>query len=241
MAAPNACLAELSKEDRQVLEGWLVEFDQSWDESRLATRVRALPGPAHLLRRPALVEMVKIDLGRQWERGQRPAVDVNPLAWQSPPLLQPSNEGPLQGRWLHGGEGASESIVGGDAVGPFQEGAEEGRMVACPIGDRDEVIAVGQDAAEADEQDIDQAVLEVPALPSGVRDGLQLLQQGTRPGEHGESFPRQGLTRRGPRPKVLILRTLKCACRAKALRIYSTTSRPRPRLLIRLGNIKSHS
>ena len=43
MTAPDAHLAELSDDERQVLETWLVEFDLSWDEGRLALWVRSWP------------------------------------------------------------------------------------------------------------------------------------------------------------------------------------------------------
>ena len=35
MAALNPRLAGLSDDDRQVLDSWLVEFDQGWDKGRL--------------------------------------------------------------------------------------------------------------------------------------------------------------------------------------------------------------
>ena len=71
MTVTGAHLAELSDDLRQVLEGWLVEFDLSWDEGRLAQWVHRLPPRGDRLRRPALIEMLKIDLERRWQRGQR--------------------------------------------------------------------------------------------------------------------------------------------------------------------------
>jgi hypothetical protein len=68
MAAPNAKLAELSDPDR------MIAFEQSWEEGRLKARMRELP-PGHPLRWPALVEMVKIDLERQWRLGRRPRLE----------------------------------------------------------------------------------------------------------------------------------------------------------------------
>jgi hypothetical protein len=76
MAATDAHLAELSDNQRQVLETWLVEFDLSWDEGRLALWLRRLPPRGDGLRRPALVEMVKIDLERRWQRGQRARLEA---------------------------------------------------------------------------------------------------------------------------------------------------------------------
>jgi hypothetical protein len=74
MAATNEQMWLLADEQRQALESWLVEFDRSWHEGRLAERASTLPrdGP---LRLPALVEMVKIDLERQWQRGARPTLE----------------------------------------------------------------------------------------------------------------------------------------------------------------------
>ena len=61
----NPRLADLSDDDRQVLESWLVEFDQGWDEGLLANRLGQIP-PGSSWRLPALAEMVKIDLQQQW-------------------------------------------------------------------------------------------------------------------------------------------------------------------------------
>ena len=66
MTTTSAYLTELSDEQRQVLEAWLVEFDLSWDEGRLALWVPRLPPHGSSLRRPALLEMIKIDLERRW-------------------------------------------------------------------------------------------------------------------------------------------------------------------------------
>jgi hypothetical protein len=48
-----------------------VDFDQSWHAGRLAERVRELPPAQDPLRLPALIELVKIDLEKQWQRGHR--------------------------------------------------------------------------------------------------------------------------------------------------------------------------
>jgi serine/threonine protein kinase/Mg-chelatase subunit ChlD len=73
MVATNTRLWQLADDERAVVEAWLAEFDQSWDEGRLATRAAALPsGPLRLV---ALVEMVKIDLEHNWQRGRRVAVE----------------------------------------------------------------------------------------------------------------------------------------------------------------------
>jgi hypothetical protein len=73
--ATDAHLAELSDDRRRVLESWLVDFDLSWDEGRLAFWVRRLPPRSSCLRWPALIEMVKIDLERRWQRGQHPHLE----------------------------------------------------------------------------------------------------------------------------------------------------------------------
>jgi serine/threonine protein kinase len=71
MIAANSYLRGLTDEDRQVVEAWLVEFDQSWDENRLALQARRLPPAGSPLRLAALNEMVKIDLERQWQKGRQ--------------------------------------------------------------------------------------------------------------------------------------------------------------------------
>src|SRR5262245_58029654 len=74
MAITNTQLWALSDEQRDALEGWLVGFEQEWREGRLAERVRDLPaGP---LRFPALVELAKIDLERNWQSGRQVTVET---------------------------------------------------------------------------------------------------------------------------------------------------------------------
>jgi predicted Ser/Thr protein kinase len=70
MSAP-ASLAKLSDDDRRQVEAWLMEFQQRWDEKRLGAQVRKLPPAGSALRLPALTELVKIDLERQWLKGRR--------------------------------------------------------------------------------------------------------------------------------------------------------------------------
>jgi HEAT repeat protein len=73
IAAIPPHLCALSESERCQLEGWLADFDLTWAATRLSERAGALPpGP---LREAALVEMVKIDLERRWQRGERPAVE----------------------------------------------------------------------------------------------------------------------------------------------------------------------
>jgi hypothetical protein len=52
MAAQNPRLADLSDDDRLVLESWLVEFDQRWDEGLLANRVEQIPSAGAFRSRP---------------------------------------------------------------------------------------------------------------------------------------------------------------------------------------------
>src|SRR5260370_8015874 len=91
MTVTSAHLAGLSDDQRQVLEAWLVEFDLSWDEGRLASWARRLPPRGDCLRRPALVEMVKIDLERRWQPGQRAPL---PAHLPPPPPLWPPARSP---------------------------------------------------------------------------------------------------------------------------------------------------
>jgi predicted Ser/Thr protein kinase len=69
--ARDVNLADLSQEKRYILEAWLVDFAKFWTEELLATWVRRLPPKGDPLRYPALVEMIKIDLQRRWQVGQR--------------------------------------------------------------------------------------------------------------------------------------------------------------------------
>src|SRR5262249_24988173 len=88
MRAEGANLAELADTDRQVLEGWLVDFDQAWSAGRLAARAKELPPPGHPLRRAAVIWMIKIDSERQWEEGRR--VELEAYVEQYPELGTPA-------------------------------------------------------------------------------------------------------------------------------------------------------
>ncbi len=88
MAAPNPRLAELSDDDRQIVESWLIAFDQGWDEAILVSRVEQIPIGSSW-RVPALVEMVKIDLERQWQHGRR--VSLESYLEQYPELGRPED------------------------------------------------------------------------------------------------------------------------------------------------------
>jgi serine/threonine protein kinase len=64
----------ISAGENRVLETWVSEFERTWNESRLAELARVLPPEPHL-RRPTLLEMVKIDLRRRWQGGIRVPVE----------------------------------------------------------------------------------------------------------------------------------------------------------------------
>jgi serine/threonine protein kinase len=64
-------LAGLSAAQRLILEERLVAFDQQWHDGKLGEQVAGLPSADDPFRVAALVELVKIDLERQWQRGNR--------------------------------------------------------------------------------------------------------------------------------------------------------------------------
>ncbi len=72
MPTPEAASVNLTGAERHRLESLLLEFDRSWDDGRLAA-ARQLPRDA--LRPLALLEMVKVDLEKQWQRGRKPTVE----------------------------------------------------------------------------------------------------------------------------------------------------------------------
>ena len=67
---PSPDLATLPPAARQLVEFWLQDFDQDWDENRLAARVCRLPAAGDSVRLTALIELVKLDLREQWRRGR---------------------------------------------------------------------------------------------------------------------------------------------------------------------------
>src|SRR5262245_37819161 len=76
MAAANPNLDALSEANRQLLESWLVNFDESWHQSRLTEQVGARPPMDTRMRLAALTELIKIDLERQWQHGRQPTVEA---------------------------------------------------------------------------------------------------------------------------------------------------------------------
>jgi uncharacterized protein (TIGR03067 family) len=74
MAAINELLQNLSDDKQALVESWLVRFERTWHEGELPSQVRELPADPSL-RQPLLLEMVKIDLERQWQRQRRPLLE----------------------------------------------------------------------------------------------------------------------------------------------------------------------
>jgi predicted Ser/Thr protein kinase len=70
MAVIDPRRGTLNREQQEQLEGWLIDFDCRWSPEQLCVRVPALPADAPW-RLPALIEMVKIDLERRWQCGER--------------------------------------------------------------------------------------------------------------------------------------------------------------------------
>jgi serine/threonine protein kinase len=68
-------LVTLALADRNAIEAWLLEFDRGWHEGLLAVAAHDIP-LGHTLRRAALVEMVKVDLERQWQLGRQIALET---------------------------------------------------------------------------------------------------------------------------------------------------------------------
>ncbi len=71
MASRPSALQPLSQEDKQLIKTWLMEFNRIWNVDALPERIRSLPPLGDRLRLPALIELVKLDLRRRWEKGER--------------------------------------------------------------------------------------------------------------------------------------------------------------------------
>ncbi len=76
MPASFASLSQLPESERAQLEALLVAFDSGWSENRLKEEVRRLPPGNNPLRRLALLELVQIDLERQWQMKRKPQLEV---------------------------------------------------------------------------------------------------------------------------------------------------------------------
>ena len=70
-------LTDLSGANREVIEAWLVEFEFAWEAGLLEGRLNRLDRVPleEELRLPALIEMIKIDLERQWRHGRQISLD----------------------------------------------------------------------------------------------------------------------------------------------------------------------
>ena len=69
MSSAASHLLALHETDRQALESWLSDFEQTWDADRLDAVTRVLPPRTSPLRLPLLVELVRHDLRRRWRGG----------------------------------------------------------------------------------------------------------------------------------------------------------------------------
>src|SRR5262245_54265262 len=76
MVPSRPSLLDLCPDDRQALETWLQEFEDAWQPRGLAKYVRRLPPLGDPIRYPTLVELVRIDLCKHWERGIYQAVEA---------------------------------------------------------------------------------------------------------------------------------------------------------------------
>jgi HEAT repeat protein len=74
MPSRQTGLTDLTAEERAELEHPVTSFDLRWRPGALADAVRRLPAGARW-RWAAIVEMVKIDLERRWDRGEQPRLD----------------------------------------------------------------------------------------------------------------------------------------------------------------------
>jgi serine/threonine protein kinase len=75
MTSTNALIPGLSSEEASALEALLANFQRLWHGDLLAEAHHQLSSAPDGLRRFALIEMVKIDLDRQWQRGQRQTLE----------------------------------------------------------------------------------------------------------------------------------------------------------------------
>lgn len=74
MNAPDSPLATLSPDSRRELESLLLQFDKEWSPQKLGTEAQKLPA-GRVLRLATLVEMIKIDVARHWQRGNKVLLD----------------------------------------------------------------------------------------------------------------------------------------------------------------------
>jgi serine/threonine protein kinase/tetratricopeptide (TPR) repeat protein len=150
-------LEELSPEQRRLLVGWLTDFDRDWRPDLLASRVRALPASGSL-RYQALLGMVRIDLVRQWQQGNRRQVEDylkwhlelgtpntvpldliwaeveahrqagSPIVWDSFYRRFPTKAKELRKRVSAGGPTAQHRNTDGGSPGPFRTQVDDSSM-----------------------------------------------------------------------------------------------------------------
>lgn len=75
MAQVHAKLHDLPDEMQARIESWVIDFDQSWSPERLGEQVSGLPKRGSQVRACALVELIKVDIERQWSKGKRLTIE----------------------------------------------------------------------------------------------------------------------------------------------------------------------
>ncbi|MBL8795449.1 MAG: protein kinase, partial [Planctomycetia bacterium] len=75
MIALPPSLQELHDADRQEVLNWLNEFEQDWNPDRLSGLHQRLPAAPQPLRQIILIELIKLDLKRQWQAGKQTVVE----------------------------------------------------------------------------------------------------------------------------------------------------------------------
>jgi hypothetical protein len=93
MVPSHPSLLDLAPDNRQAVEAWLAEFDESWEPGRLSRQVRLLPPLGDPARYPVLVELVQLDLRKRWERGMYQTVESYLITYPelgSPDTIPPS-------------------------------------------------------------------------------------------------------------------------------------------------------
>jgi hypothetical protein len=75
MASHSSHLSRLTDANRRELEKYLQAFEKAWDEQQLTAFLAQVPAD-HRLRYPALIEMIKIDMERRWQRGRKVILDA---------------------------------------------------------------------------------------------------------------------------------------------------------------------
>jgi hypothetical protein len=82
----------LSADECSLLDAWLRDFESAWDKGALVKTARDLP-PGGPLRRVALIELIKIDMRRRWQRGKHPPLETYLKAF---PELGAARTAPLE-------------------------------------------------------------------------------------------------------------------------------------------------